>query len=266
LPVTRPMSSLADTQSRLRRAVVSGDATGIVSLLCGGHDAAKRLAIHRRHYETSLVTALLEKFPATVWLAGPPFVTEAARRFVYEHPPDAPCIAEYGADFPAFLSTRPAAERLPYLLAFATLEWHLGFVAVAIDQVAVTLTGLSGIGVDVLADVVLALQPGLRYLHASWPVDDLMTLYLTDTAPDEFVLSTADVWIEIRGARGAFQFTRLGAGDFAFRQAIMEGRSIGDAADRALDNTGFDPGRALATLVGDGLVTAIIRRASGDES
>jgi hypothetical protein len=260
------MPSLADTQSRLRRAVVSGDAAGIVSQLRGGRDALKRLAIHRRHYETSLVTALLDKFPATVWLAGSPFVTEAARRFAYEHPPHAPCIAEYGADFPAFLSARPGAERLPYLRAFATLEWHLGFVVMAIDKTAVTLSELSGIGVDVLADAMLTLQPGLRYLHASWPVDDLMTLYLTDTAPDEFVLPTVDAWIEVRGARGEFRFTRLDAGDFAFRQAIVEGRSIGDAADRALDNAGFDPGRALATLVGKGLVTAIIQCASGDES
>jgi hypothetical protein len=260
------MPSLADTQSHLRRAIVSGDATGIFSLLQGGHDAEMRLAIHRRHYETSLVTALLDRFPATVWLAGSPFVAEAARRFVFEHPPHSPCIAEYGADFPEFLSTRRAAERLPYLRPFAALEWHLGFVAVAIDQTAVTLNELSGIGVDVLADAGLTLQPGLRHLHASWPVDDLMTLYLTDTAPDEFVLSTADAWIEVRGARGAFGLTRLDAGDFAFRKAIVEGRSIGEAAERALDNTGFDPGRALATLVGEGLVTAIIRHASGDES
>jgi hypothetical protein len=53
------VSSIADTQSLVRRAVVTGDATRVVPLLIGGRDAGKRLAIHRRHYETSLVTALL---------------------------------------------------------------------------------------------------------------------------------------------------------------------------------------------------------------
>jgi hypothetical protein len=258
--------SLVDTQAHLRRAVVAGDATGVLPLLVGGRDPEKRLAIHRRHYETSLVTALLAKFPATVWLAGSPFVTEAARRFVHEHPPHAPCIAEYGAEFPDFLSTRPAADRVPYLLAFAELEWCLGQVAVAIDRPPVSIERLSQADVNVLTDALCTLQPGLHYLHASWPVDDLMKLYLTDTAPDRFALEPADVWIEVRGARGEFRINRLDAGEFIFRSAVQDGRAIGDAAECALEaSAGFDPGRALAALVGDGLVTAIIQGAgSGD--
>jgi hypothetical protein len=260
------MPSLADIQARLSRAVVVGEAAGIVSRLQGGVDAGKRLGIHQRHYETSLVTALLDRFPATVWLAGSPFVSEAARHFVHEHPPHAPCIVEYGAEFPEFLSTRPGAEQLSYLPAFATLERHLGSVALAIEQKPVTLGELATIGIDVLTNAAFRLQPGLRYLHASWPVDELMTLYLTNTAPDECVLSAADVWIEIRGARGAFRFTRLDAGDFMFRTAIQEGRSVGDAAEDALVFAAFDPGRALASLVNDRLVTAVDRHDNGHQS
>jgi hypothetical protein len=211
------------------------------------------------------VRVLLDKFPATVWLAGSPFVAEAARHFVHEHPPHAPCIAEYGAEFPAFLSTRPDTEHVPYLREFGELEWRLGQVAVAIDRPPVTLEQFSQIDVTVLTDALCTLQPGLHYLHASWPVDDLVKLYLTDTAPDRFVLAPADVWIEVRGARGAFRINRLDAGELIFRQAVQEGRTIGDAAECALDaNAGFDPGGALARLVGEGLVAAIIRGADGD--
>ena len=256
------MSSLTDTQSFLRRVVVTGDASGGVPLLVGGRDPEKRLAIHRRHYETSLVKALLDKFPATVWLAGSPFVTEAARHFVHEHPPHAPCIAEYGADFPEFLSTRPGSDRVPYLAAFAELEWRLGQVAVAIDLPPVTLGQLSQI--DALTDALCTLQPGLRYVYASWPVDDLVKLYLTDTAPDRLELTSVNVWIEVRGARGEFCINRLDAGEFIFRNAIQQGRTIGDAAECALDaNAGFDPGGALARLLGEGLVTAIIQGTNG---
>ncbi|MBI4486875.1 MAG: putative DNA-binding domain-containing protein [Acidobacteria bacterium] len=259
------MPSLADTQSHLRRAVVTGDATGVVPLLIGGRDAEKRLAIHRRHYETSLVTALLDKFPATVWLAGSPFVTEAARHFVHQHPPHAPCIAEYGAEFPEFVSTRPAADLVPYLRAFAELEWCLGQVAVAIDRPPVPLERLSQIDVDVLMNAECTLQPGLHYLHVSWPVDDVMKLYLTDTAPDRFVLAPAEAWMEIQGARGEFRINRLDPGEFIFRQAVQEGRAIGDAAECALDaSAGFDPGGALARLVSERLVTGIVQGGYGD--
>jgi hypothetical protein len=155
---------------------------------------------------------------------------------------------------------------VPYLGAFAEFEWRLGQVAVAIDRPPVPLETLSQIEVDVLMDAVCTLQPGLQYLHASCPVDDVMKLYLTDTAPDRFVLAPAEVWIEVRGARGEFRINRLDAGEFIFRHAIQQGRAIGDAAERALDaNTGFDPGRALGTLIDEGLVTTITRGANGDE-
>ena len=99
------------------------------------------------------------------------------------------------------------------------------------------------------------LQAGLRYLHASWPVDGLMKLYLTDTAPSEYPLAPADVWLEVRGARGEFQINRLNAAEFVFRKAVLEPQPIGTAAERALDaGAGFDVGRAFTTLVRAGYV------------
>src|SRR5947209_899665 len=139
----RAVPTLAETQKFFRNAVVGDDMAGIRSLIVGGRDASKRLEVHRRNYETSLVTALLGKFPATVWLAGTPFVTEAARHFVCEHPPHAPCIAEYGGRFPGFLSACPGAEHVPYLREFAELEWHVGHIAVAVDQPPVSLQEFS---------------------------------------------------------------------------------------------------------------------------
>src|SRR3974377_2053212 len=79
--------ALADIQSFFRNAVVTGCVSRIMTLLPGGHDPEKGLGIHRRNYEISLVTALLTKFPATVWLAGTSFVTDAAIGFIRSPPP-----------------------------------------------------------------------------------------------------------------------------------------------------------------------------------
>jgi hypothetical protein len=257
---------LAEIQQHVRRAVVTGDATSIEPILVGGRDPRKRLAIHQRHYETSLTRALLGKFPATDWLAGTAFLFEAARLFVQEHPPKAPCIAEYGEEFPSFLTTCPGAERVPYLHGFASLDWHLGHVSVAVDRPALTIGELSLVDADVLPDARLALQPGVRYLQAPWPIDDLMKLYLTETAPDRYSMQPADVRLEIRGARGEFQIERLEASDFMFRRAVWAGRSVAAAADCAIaSDTGFDPGRALAALVRSGLITGLTREPQGDD-
>src|SRR5215470_12587203 len=123
----RSMPSLLEIQRRMRDAVVAdGPARALPPLLTGGRDPPARLAIHRHHYQASLTRALLDKFPAVSWLVGERFATAAAQAFACAYPPAAPCIAEYGADYPAFLATRAGAERFPYLRAFAELEWHLG--------------------------------------------------------------------------------------------------------------------------------------------
>jgi hypothetical protein len=254
------MPKPGDIQSHFRNAVIQANSNviSLVPFLAGGDEPQKRLAIHQRNYRQSLVEALLVKFPATAWLMGTSFLIAAAERFVCEHPPGAPCIAEYGSDFSAFLSRWPGAERAPYLRDFVELEWCVGQVAIAVDGPALESEYFSGFDSDVLLNLYLALQPGLYFLQPRWPVDELMTLYLSDTAPEGLNLSPADVWIEIRGARGQFHITRLGPAEFIFRKSIADGRSIGDAAGLALDfDADLDPGQALASLISSGLVAGV---------
>ena len=132
---TRPaMPALADIQSAIRDALVHGDRTALAPMLSGGVHPEYRLAIHQRHYAASLTRALLDRFPATVWLVGSELVTDAATSFIREQPPSKPCIAEYGESFPQHLGAHPAAASLPYLSQFAELEWHLGRLALATEN------------------------------------------------------------------------------------------------------------------------------------
>lgn len=252
------MPSLLEIQRRMRDAVIAdGAAQVLLPLLAGGHDPKARLAIHRHHYQASLTRALLDKFPAVTWLAGERFAIAAAQAFARTHPPAAPCIAEYGADYPVFLASRAGAERLPYLRAFAALEWHLGQVSIAIDRPSLKIESLTSIEASELVDHQLTLQEGLRYCAAAWPIDDLVKQYLSGAAPERFTFEPAEVHLEIRGARGEFRIERLTQPEFVLRSAIAGGSTIGAAAERALDiGATFDPGQALLRLVSDGLVIA----------
>jgi hypothetical protein len=178
------MRRLAEIQSDFRDAVVDGSTERISQILVGGYHPEKRLAIHQRNYQASLTDSLLTRFPATHWLLGTPVITDAAKHFIRECPPQAPCIAEYGSDFPDFLGR--CVSHLPYVRDFAQLEWFVGKAAIAVDE-----------------------PTGVHYLRAGWPVDELLKIYLTDNAPSEFRLSPDDVLLEIRGARGEFQVNRL---------------------------------------------------------
>jgi len=249
------MPTLTEVQAMVHDAVVPGEANGIEALLVGGQ---KRFDIHRRNFEISLVNAITGKFPASAWLAGSSFVTEAARRYVHRHPPTAPCIAEYGESFPEFLSECPGPERAPYLSDFARLEWHIGHISIATDEPAIPATGLAEIPSEVLPELGLRLQSGLRYLEVSWPVDWLMEFFLTDTAPYHLRMEPESVWLELRGARGEFSMNRLARAEYVFRKRLSERHSIGDAVDDVIEvDAAFDPGVALAMILSSGMITAV---------
>lgn len=174
---------LAEVQARMTSALRSGVPDPCAGLLVGGGDPMARLAIHTRHYQSSLTRAIVERFPATVWLAGSALVTDAAAAFVRSHPPTRPCLAEYGEAFPAFLQTWPGVAHLPYLAQFATIDGHLGRLAIATADPPVV-------------------------LRLDWSLDELMTFFLSEQAPDAYALRAETVWLEVRGARGEFSLQR----------------------------------------------------------
>ena len=258
------MPSLADLQKRIREALVLSAPFESESVLVGGHEPDRRLGVHQRHYRSTLVRTLVERFPATVWLVGSPFVTTAAAAFVRHQPPTRPCLAEYGEEFPAWLATRSGAAKIAYLNQFAELEWHLGRLALAVDAPALTMRELSASHATDIGDSTVALQPGVHYLHANWPVDELISVYLSDRgAPDRFTLGSGDLWLELRGVRGNLWMNRLSHAEFAFRAALVAGQPLADAALSAIEvEPSFAPGPALSRLIGDKLVVAI--RLRGD--
>jgi hypothetical protein len=259
--------SLAEAQTRIRDAVVLGATADVTPLLVGGRDPIARLAVHRRHYEASLVQAILRRFPGVVWLTGEAFTRAAAMDFVRWYPPAAPCIAEYAEGFADFLARHADAERVPYLRWFARLEWYLGQVALAVDEPPLHLEGLAAFEPTVLADLALGLQSGLQFLEAPWPVDDLASLHLTGAAPDRFVLQPTAVWLQIRGVRGSIRIDRLDPGTFAFRSAIAQGVPLAAAAEQALGiDPAFNPGGALTSLLADDLPVSATRKPEGERS
>lgn len=265
---------LADLQRRLRDVVVAGDTLSagderdvvdLIAGLVGGTDARARLAIHQRHYHASLVTSLLARFPATGWLVGSQPLIDVAQVFVRRQPPVAPCIAEYGADFPDWLGRSPTGGRVPYLTEFARFDWHLGRVAVQVDAPSLSTRDLANCPADRLADLRLTPQPGLAYLEAGWPIDTLMTIFLRDDAPDQLALAPEPLCLEVRGARGEFRFRRLEPSEFAFRRALHRGAALHDAAAAALSaDASFNPGLALTALLAQGLVTSIQEPTEGN--
>lgn len=246
---------LADLQSDVAVAVIEGSLPASSSLLSGGDHPMRRLAIHSRHYAASLVRSLVERFAATVWLTGSEFVRAAATAFVREHPPTRPCIAEYGDGFPAYLASC-AGTRLPYLEQFATVDWHLGRLAIAVD--APPRPTLADCDPARLADACLTLQPGTAYVALDWSLDELARFYLAGEAPNQYELRHEPVWLELRGCRGELWLNRLPKGDYVFRQAVADGATLRHAAECAVRaDEDFEPGAGMLAMLHECLVTGV---------
>ncbi len=251
------MQSLAEVQTLVTRALTVGDTEPAGLALVGGTDPVKRLGIHQRHYEASLTGALRDKFPACAWLLGTGLASSAARAYVHALPPRQPCIAEYGRDFPQFLARHCAGVAPSHVESFAELEWAVGQASIAVDFAPLSWAEVVRAGAERLMDSPLVLQPGLRYLRSAWPVDELMTSYLSGAANAErWALPPSDTFIEVLGVRGSLRITRLDHATFIFRGELATGSTIAAAAGLALElDAAFDPGEALRRLVQEGLVT-----------
>jgi hypothetical protein len=258
---------LAELQRSLADALIGGDVDAAGTAICGGRNPRARLGIHVRHYQTSLVTALHMKFPATHWLVGSELVAAAARAYVHARPPTRPCIAEYGRDFPGFLARFARARGVTYLRMFAELEQAAAETSTAIELPPLAWPEVASVGSDRLLGCTVDLQPGARYLRSRWRVDELMKTYLSESIPERFFVARSETCIEVRGARGALRIARLDRATFAFRAALAAERSIGDSAARALRyEASFDAGAALREVVRTGLATKLNLRPEGANS
>jgi hypothetical protein len=115
---------LADLQAAYRGYLLSGDsATLAPAIAADSFDGPERLAIYRNNFLISLGEALKANFPVTLQLLGADFFEQAARRFVLGHPPQRPCLFEYGADFADHLRDLPHLATRPYIVDMARFEF-----------------------------------------------------------------------------------------------------------------------------------------------
>ena len=164
-----------------------------------------------------------------------------------------------GEAFPLFLAARASAHSVPYLAPFAALEWHVAQVSLAVEHRPLTAEEIQVGGADALAAASLSLQPGVRYMQANWAIDELFSAYLADEAPEQFVLGSGPIGLEVRGVRGDFAINPLGPGELMFRSALASGVQTGAAIHKAtVVEPGFDAMRAVVSLeIASGLVTQV---------
>jgi hypothetical protein len=142
---------LADLQAAYRGYLLSGDSAALApAIVADSFDGPERLAIYRNNFLISLGEALKVNFPVTLQLLGVDFFEQAARRFVLSHPPQRPCLFEYGADFADYLRELPHLATRPYIVDMARFEFARIAAYNAPAEPAVTPEALIGLSPEQL--------------------------------------------------------------------------------------------------------------------
>jgi hypothetical protein len=252
------MPVLHELQAAFLQAMFGPDEPQLLEAIAGdGLLPAARLQIYRHHVLTSLTEVLQATFPVVCRLVDERFFRYAADAYIRQYPPKAPCLFEYGADFPAFLAAFPPCRHLAYLADVAQLEWALNTALHAEVHTPLDPAELGGLAPHDVAQLTFQFDPSVTLLDSPWPIDQIWHVHQVDEevyAPVD--LSAGGVALEIRRWEDDVGFRRLDHSLYTFRTTLAAGHALARAAEAALAvSQEFDCVAALHELLTDSVIS-----------
>ena len=250
---------LLDLQHDFRRLLLGEHPPALADAVMGdGLPSEARLRVYRNHVVISLCEALRATFPVVCRLVGADFFAGLTRAFIAAHPPQGPCLFEYGAALGDFIAGFAPASALPYLADVARLEWAMNAAYHARIEPPIDPALLASADPDSLARSTLRLQPSLRVVSSSYPVDAIWRANQADRDGAGVDLAAGDCRLLVWRQADDAVFQKADAAAAVFIGALLGSHSLAAALERASEAVeDFDPGAALAHLLSGGLVIGL---------
>ncbi|MFC4707007.1 DNA-binding domain-containing protein [Paraburkholderia caffeinitolerans] len=257
----KPEHRPADFAARFSPGLTNPDAAtpeGVVAAAgTPGKDVVKRYNIYRNNVTVSLIDALAAIYPAVQRITGVEFFRAMARFHVRATPPVSRLLFEYGRDFPSFIETYEYAREMPWLADTARIEraWLDAYhVADASPLAAET---LACIDPSALAQVRFVTHPATRIVRSRYPAVSIFTMNRVNTPVTPLHSSDAEDALVTRPDADVI-VSRLPPGGAAFLVALIEGATLGAAAQTAFEEAAdFDLPANLAAMFSAGVFAAV---------
>jgi hypothetical protein len=248
------MLKLPDLQMGVRLSVLGRSRPEIIAAIVGGEEEAEgRLAVHRHHILRSLTGALKANFPVLCQVVDERFFAYAADAFIRMHPPSAPSLAEYGAEFPDFIRSFEAARTLPYLGDLARLEWAVMQARNAPDAAPIAADSLRQVPVVEYPNLSFRLDPSLTLLRTRWGVERIWAAHQGGEPAAQIDLGSEGSRLIVRRRGAEIEVERVDRASFAFLAALRHGRRLAEAGAAGLAaDPFFDMAMALKRLLAEG--------------
>lgn len=254
------MGELSAFQDALNSAIGDDD-EAIEPWLVNGLAHTPGLAVYRNTVARGVIDALVAVYSTVVRMVGEEWFRAAAKLYAGEHPPTAPSLLHYGADFPDWLARFPPAEDTPYLSAVARLDrlwWDSYFAADGDALDAQAIARLQAADLDV---AILRLNPSVRLAAFD---QNLASLWLAHRQPDlepgAFEIGEPAERILIVRDGLVVQARLIDRASYAFLSACAGGNSLLAAASSA---GAADPEASLPSIIGANLEAGVFSRLDG---
>ncbi len=185
--------SLPELQYRLINALFDRKQRPAAAELVKTHgalDAAQRVGIYYNSVHGILLQYLQSLYPVCLQLLGDAFFTQASDRFVDQHPPTRPFLAEYGAGFADFLAQIPTLQTLPWLADVARLEWARQEAWHAVNQPAADFAQLATLAAEQQNDLRFQLPASAHLLDSAYAAHAVWLAHQAEDHPDKQALET----------------------------------------------------------------------------
>jgi hypothetical protein len=219
-----------------------------------GNPAGRRFAVYRNNVAASLTEALRDTFPVVLKLIGEKNFNPIAGIYLRAEPPKSPILAQYGADFPAFLADFEPLAHLGYLADTARLEHALVRAYHARDAKPIDPAIIADTPPDALPQLRLGFAPPVQLLRSPWPIHGIWRFNTEPDAPQP-PAEAQDVLI----TRPDYdpQPRLLPPGGAAFITNLAAGHTLGHALDAAYGEApAFELSATLTLLLQDNALTS----------
>lgn len=224
---------------------------------------ARRFAVYRNNVAVGLMRALSHRFPVTEKLVGAAFFASMARAYAAGNKPSSPLVFAYGDGFPDFIAGFDAAAGLPYLADLARLEANWTRAYHAADEAPLDIGALAALG-ESMGAARLRAHPAASLVCSVFPVGSLWQAHQADSVAPAALHGSECVLVARPGL--AVTVHVLPPQDAAFAAALLDGASIGAAAEQAIAaDENFDFGAAIVGLVSLGAFTSLEPGADDDD-
>lgn len=262
--MTAAPSREALRQSLLLRAVLGDAPPQALAGWVQGDEARSRrgLQAYRAHAGALAERALAAAYPTVAELMGDESFGQLARAHWQRQPPTDGDIGHWGAALPEALAADPQLGDEPYLADVARLEWAVHRASFAADAEGPP-DGLERLSDADPGQLELRLQPGHALVRSSHPVHAIWLAHRhPDAAADDrfqpvrlaFQQARADD-VRVRRDGWRVQVERVDPAVATFEQAVLEGRTLAQALDRAPPH--FDFGAWLAWALQAGALAGV---------